>query len=411
MKSPWPRLPDRLPTAKQRLLLADLTNYGQARGWTPSTLLRARRALTALLTSDLDIGATVAAADPAVVRRFLHDRHLVALRVVEFLTDRHLLRSDNDAAFDGWLAGRLQRLPTTFRAEVTIWIEALRGRRRRTGRPRQASTIQGYLRAIEPALTHWAQRYQSLRQVTSDDVTAELMPLTGPTRLLTLTALRSLFKTLKTQRVVFVNPTAGTVGRQTPPTPAIALDPHIRAGLLTRLDRPEQKLILLLAGVHALRSAEICALRLVDADLTKQTLLVHGQARPLDRLTGDHLRHWLEIRRNRWSATANPYLLVNRSTAGGVGPVQRSFIHATFQRLNLSAHDLRVDRFLDEVHSTAGDPLRLTQLFAISDASAIRYCAELGPLDDAQPDQTGGQPAPALQFPELTPNQAPNSLQ
>jgi integrase len=402
-------LPDRLDTAKQRLLLVDLTNHGQARGWKPSTLLRARRALTALLTSDLDIGAAAAAADPVVVRRFFHDRHLVALRVVEFLTDRNLLRGDHDAAFECWLTGRLQRLPTSFCTEVTIWVEALRGRRQRSGRPRQASTIQGYLRAIAPALTDWAQRYQSLRQVTSDDVAAQLAPLTGATRLLTLTAMRSLFKTLKTQRMVFVNPTAGTVGRQTPPTPAMPLDPHIRAGLLSRLDQPEQRLILLLAGVHALRSAEICALRLADADLTKQTLLVHGHARPLDRLTGDHLRHWLETRRLRWPATANPYLLVNRSTAGGVGPVRRSFIHATFQRLNLSAHDLRVDRFLDEVHSTAGDPLRLTQLFAISDASAIRYCAELGLLDHELPGQQGAEPA--HQFPEPRHNQAPNSPQ
>ena len=67
------------------------------------------------------------------------------------------------------------------------------------GRPRKAATIQGYLRALQPALADWSARYQSLRQVTSDDITDQLQPLTGPTRLLVAAVMRSLFKTLKTR--------------------------------------------------------------------------------------------------------------------------------------------------------------------------------------------------------------------
>ena len=56
----------------------------------------------------------------------------------------------------------------------------------------------------------------SLRQVTTGDLTADLAPLTGATRLLALSAMRSLFGTLKTRRVLFTNPAAPLTGRQDP---------------------------------------------------------------------------------------------------------------------------------------------------------------------------------------------------
>ena len=64
------------------------------------------------------------------------------------------------------------------------------------------------LRVVE-FLADWSVRYQSLRQVTSHDVAERLDPVGGATRLLVLTAMRSLFATLKTRRVLFANPTAG----------------------------------------------------------------------------------------------------------------------------------------------------------------------------------------------------------
>lgn len=38
---------------------------------------------------------------------------------------------------------------------------------------------------------------------------------------------------------------------------------------------------------------------------------------------------------------------------------------------------------LDEAQATGGDLLKLTHLFGISDPAAIRYCAELGLIDEA----------------------------
>ena len=92
----------------------------------------------------------------------------------------------------------------------------------------------------------------------------------------------------------------------------------------------------------------------------------------------------------RWPATANPYLLINQSTGGGTCPVRRSYIQATVRKVEITAQELRADRLLAEAQASGGDPLKLTHLFGISDPTAIRYCAELGPLEP------GTHPGPAL---------------
>jgi hypothetical protein len=112
-------------------------------------------------------------------------------------------------------------------------------------------------------------------------------------------------------------------------------------------------------------------------------LLAHGRTRRLDRLTANYLRAWLEDRHARWPATANPYLLINKATAGGVRPVSRSYILDTTRRAGITARELRADRLPGEAHASGGDPLKLTHLFGISDPTALRYCAEAGPLDGA----------------------------
>jgi integrase len=402
--SPRPRRPNRVREPQHEQLDTALISYGQARGWSPHHLLRIRRSLAALLTTQPPLSST-APLDADTVRQFLLDRHLTALRVVEFLTDQGLVANNQHGILDRWLAGRLQTLPSQIRAEVHTWIEVLRGRGPRAGRPRKPATIQGYLRALEPILADWSARYQSLRQVTSDDITQQLQRFTGPTRKLVLAVMRSLFKTLKAQQLSFANPTAGLELRGEPPPPALGLDPARRASLLDQLHRRDARLIVLLAGVHALRPHQIRALALDDVDLGAGSLLVGGRPRRLDALTLEELRAWLEHRRARWPVSANPYLLVNQSTAGGLTPVTRNYVQEVFQRLGLTAEDLRVDRLLAEVQATGGDPFKLTRLFGISDTTAIRYCLELGPLDQI------AQSRPAREFSELAAANSPDSLQ
>ncbi len=148
-----------------------------------------------------------------------------------------------------------------------------------------------------------------------------------------------------------------------------------------RSTSPAEQLVVLLAGVHALRPSQICALTLDAVGPAASTLLISGRARPLDRLTAGYLHAWLQARHTRWPTTANPYLLINRSTAGGVKPVSRGYVQDTVRQAGITAAQLRADRLLGEAHTSGGDPLRLTHLFGISDPTAIRYCAETGALD------------------------------
>jgi hypothetical protein len=92
-----------------------VVGYGHARGWSPSTLRRVQHSLAAVLADRPTPGSTLEAA----VRQFLLDRHLTALRVVEFLTDQGLARVEH-ATLDRWLARRLAPLPTPIRAEVDV---------------------------------------------------------------------------------------------------------------------------------------------------------------------------------------------------------------------------------------------------------------------------------------------------
>ena len=181
-------------------------------------------------------------------------------------------------------------MPAPFAAEVRTWAEALQGRGPRAGRARQTRTIQGYLRILQPPLASWSARYESLRQVTTDDVTGQLAQLTGATRLLALSAMRSLFGTLKARRVLFTNPAAPLTGRRVQPPPVLPLDDGQRARLLGRLGDPAERLIVLLAGVHALRPSDIRVLMLDDTDPAAGTLFLAGRARPLDQLTVEQLR-------------------------------------------------------------------------------------------------------------------------
>ena len=363
-----------------------LISYGQARGWALDTLRHACRAVIAVLASRAELGEPPW--DASRLRQFLNQQNLVALRAVEFLTDQGLARGNSQAAYERWLAARLAVLPAPFAADVNTWAEALQGRGPRAGRPRQTSTIQGYLRILQSPLASWAARYESLRQVTTDDVTDQLSPLTGATRLLALSAMRSLFGTLKARRVLFTNPAAPLTGRRIEPPPVLPLEDGLRAGLLGRLPGPAERLIVLLAGVHALRPSDICALTLDDADPAAGMLFVGAHARPLDRLTAGHLSAWLQARHARWPATANPHLLINQSTGGGTGPVRRSYIQATVRKAEITAQDLRADRLLAEAQASGGDSLRLANLFGISDAAALRYCAELEQI--TVPSSPGG---------------------
>jgi integrase len=357
-----------------RNLLAELADYGNSRGWAPDIITIARGSLRVILAHRDRLGDQPWC--DVAIREVLNDSGRKAnQRVIEFLVDQNLAETDTDHTIDRWLTTQLEALRPQIATEVRVWVQVLRGQGNRPRIPLQHQTIRSYIWILQQPLTAWSATYGSLREVTVDDVNEQLQQFIGAKRDLAASAMRSMFKTLKVGRVIFTNPTTHLRGKSSHPASPIGLSQTERAQLLQRADRPADQLMVLLAGVHALRAGQIATLRLDDVDTASRTLRIRP-ARRLDTLTLAYLTAWLEYRRQRWPRTANPYLLVNQHTAGGVQHVATGYVTLAFRRLGHTAQQLRVDRFLDEVHSTGGDPIRLIRLFGLSDPTALRYCAE-----------------------------------
>ncbi len=86
------------------------------------------------------------------------------------------------------------------------------------------------------------------------------------------------------------------------------------------------------------------------------------------------LTAYLDYRAQRFPATSNPYLLVNRKSAPRRTPVDTIY---PWHRYGLDSKGLREDRILHEVHATGGDVRRICDLFGLSIKAAMRYTAVL----------------------------------
>lgn len=346
-------------------LVSAVRAFGDARGWKAPTTAGVTRAVMLLA----DEGSW-SLSEPVVAE--LRRLHLPVSRVREFLIDHGAQFADDRT--DAWIDQHLETVAPTVRAEMTAWVEALDGQAL-GGKARRRGTVRHYVAAVAPVIIEWSQIHESLREISSEDVASAVAMLEGSRRVMTAVALRSLFKTLKSRRMIFSDPTTALSPGRFPSTPVLGIDPPSRSMLLSSLERADQRLVVLLAGVHALSRADIMGLRLDDVDLDAETIEVRGHRRPLERLVANHVVAWLEIRRQRWPGSANPHLLVTEKSAYGVGPVSTGYFKAVFVRLPTTAADLRADRLLAEAVDSGADPLRLVRLFGLSPAAAMRYCA------------------------------------
>jgi integrase len=352
--------------------LAELATFAAARGWSEPTTTAVSRAIALVAVADPASGTP----SPEMVAE-LRRRRLPVTRLREFLanqSDQHPHHATPPA-----LPSLPDALPTTITKELTVWLEVMSGRRGRT-QPHAQSSIAAYLRLVVPIVREWAQGYPSLREVSTDDVAAQIEVLTGSARTGTAVALRSLFAALKSQRTIFADPARRVHPGRFPRRPVLGLDPIARADLLCAATRADHRLLLLLAGVHALSRAEVTALRIDDVDLAARRLHIRGRWVTLDEATYQHLRAWTDQRRTRWPATANPHLFLTCKTAGNLAPVSTGY----FRGLPIPLARLRADRLLAAAADSNRDPLTLVRLFGVSGDTAVRYCTE---LDQPDPDR------------------------
>jgi hypothetical protein len=158
----------------------------------------------------------------------------------------------------------------------------------------------------------------SLRAVTRADVETAIATATGNSPHNVHTALRSLFRALKRERVIFADPARHVTGHFARKLPMPLPTDRLR-GLLDRTHSSRARLAAALVAVHALHIEQLRHLLLADLDRPRGRLVV-GKPDGAHRLFLDELcltlaTQCLNERGHRWPATANPHLLVSQQTA------------------------------------------------------------------------------------------------
>lgn len=347
---------------------AEAERLAGLRGWSPRTLWLTRRGLRILLAVHVP-GEPVRA---STVRQ-LTARTMPFPHITDVLAAVGVLDDDRPDTLAAWLDEQLAGLPAQIRAETGTWLDVRRhgGPRRR---PRSRRTITRDVGAIRSFLDEVSGRYSTLRQVTRDDITTWLASRPGRSRTQDASTLRSLFGTLKAERLIFANPVRGVrVSRRNPSVPAPLPAHLVNAAAEAAKGNPALRVAVALAGMHALLPGQIRHLRLDQVDLPGRRLDPGGLDRPLDEFTATAIRGYLAFRNHRWPATTSTYLLVTRKTAHTGEPVSRFWMNRLFRDLPVTAEQLRDDRIIEEALAGRADPLHLAAVFGFGPRTGLRY--------------------------------------
>jgi hypothetical protein len=326
--------------------------------------------------------------------RALSSRPSTAIRrVLQFLDDRGMIIPDPDrqgTSVERTIKQHIDALPDVIAGEVRQWVKVVRGQGRRAHRELPFSSVRSYLNCFHPVLAEWGQHVTSLREITRDDVQAALDEHPGARAHNLLPALRSLFRALKQEKVIFRDParriTLPSMRRLPAPIPTDQL-----RGLIDRAGTPLAKVTVALIAIHALGKKETAFLLLEDLDLPRGQLAVRRPTGThtayLDDLSRTLITGWLRERHRCWPLTRNPHLLVTRHTAVDTAgpPIALTVLDAIFGELGLTPSQVRQDRILDEARHTA-DPVHLMRVFGLSTHPAMKY------VQAAHPDRGPSMP-------------------
>ncbi|WP_405690052.1 hypothetical protein [Streptomyces sp. NBC_00057] len=374
-----------LPALSDRAeaLRRELAQVAARQQWRPRVASAHQRTLT-VITAWLGVDAPIEEADLWAIARLGNSYN--ARRLIPFLTERGLLIADHVRHADPHRAGvaRLRRrIPGHLLPEVDVWIAVLRGEGRRPSRPFSWKTVNGYLGYATPLLESWGPSVTSLREITTVHVQEAVDNASGVGGV--FTALRSLFKALKRERVIFHDPArSATFAFRVAVRRPVSSDRLV--GLIDRVPTASGRVAVALTAIHALRAHTIRGTLLSDLNRSKGTLGVRGtsgrQTRLvyLDDFTLSLIATILKERAARRPHSTNPHLLVTRVTAHDPEGPQMS--HKAFQyffrRLGINAEQVRIDRILDEARATA-DPVHLMTVFGITEDTAMDYLRSAHP--------------------------------
>ncbi|MFB7499347.1 hypothetical protein ACFC09_32480 [Streptomyces sp. NPDC056161] len=352
-----------------------------------------RKNIRTLITIMYWLGAESAVSEPDVHDLAQLDPNLAAKPVCQFLRARGLLVDDPDLHRDADLTAieaALATLPQPAASEVRARVDVLRSQGRREGEFRGWDGIRRYLDYLQPVLTVWAATgVTTLREITQQQVEDAVKNLSGHARRQLAIVLRSLFRSLKGQRVIFCDPAQNLpVGALKGVSQSVPSD--LLAGLLDHAATPLGRLTVALAAVLAVPGSDIRTILTADVDLARGTLEIRrGLLRHtlyLEEFTHRQAAEWLTFRHRRWPASTNPHLLVSQKTA--LDPDRPAVSTATLRGVlpkGVTLDGLRQDRILNKAFESA-DPLKLMRLFGITERAAMRY------VSAAHPERTARLP-------------------
>lgn len=392
----WTRLDTSTPpalTAAADTLVTDFTAYMRSRGWNTDFFNGSIRTLR-IVTGHLGVDAPIQESDIRALASM--KAALQGARVINYLRLRGLLAAQPPT--DPCIA-RARHHATAitrpaFSTAVHTFIDVLLGQGSTPSRARSPKTVENYVGAILETLEAWiADGITDLREITRQHIEDVLDPLRGDKARRLHTALRSFFRALKRERLVFRDPARSlslTSSRSVP----TALPSDRIAGLLDRLEDPRDRLMVAWVAIYALLPGQLTHLRRTDLDRSNGQLRLRRTRRMdhviyLDGFTLRLVTAWEAQRHRRWPDSSNPHFFVTRNTAvdDSGPPISAGVVQTLFQRVGLPAGRLRVDRIVDEARHSA-DPVRLMELFGLSHLSATNYVLS------AHPDKKNSPIAP-----------------
>ncbi|MEX0172007.1 hypothetical protein [Streptomyces sp. LMG1-1-1.1] len=357
----------------------------EAQGWSPALRERVLRSLY-LLTAVHGPHERIKASTVATLPRQRAARTVT--RVTEVLAHLDLLDGDRIDPLDAWIHRRLSDVHPEIRAEALVWVRIVRhgGPRRRS---RSTATVRNQVDASIPFLLDCSKRYRTLRQVTRADLTEWLSHCAAPHN--EAVALRNMFKTLRSQRLLLANPARGLSLGARPASVPTPLSPEAIQTLAAAAEGdPALKLLVALIGIHALYPRQARELPLAAVDFTGGRL-VHGNIdHPLDAFTRQAAADCIQLRHSHWPHTRNPHLFLSSQTAHSRTPVTIGWMQPLLKDLPVTAQRLREDRILEEAAVTGADPQHLCAVFNITPDIGLRYTRTFhpDPLSDRDQEDT-----------------------
>lgn len=358
------RFPDGADQPVLDTLCRLVDEHGARYGWTKSHTSATRGAMRVLVSRQATPGAPILASEVVPLAQL----HYSVPAVIAVLSEAGMLEDDREPAIVCWFRSQVADLPEPMRDELGVWFDVMRNGSTTPPRrlPRKDATIVTQLRTSLPSLRHWAERHDTLREVSRDEIKA-VLPAAGWQRSLLLGSLRSIFRVLKGRKLMFTNPTTHMHARQPdygapPPIDLVKLRSAIGA------HDPARAAVAALLAFHAVQVKALRAMQLTDVHdgrlhIGDRVVLLAEPAR-------DCLAAYLDYRNTCWPNTINPHLFINRRTATHTRPVNENWIRDT---LGMAPEAVRRDRILDEAFATAGDLRQLTDMFGMHVATANRY--------------------------------------